>query len=425
MSVSILERTDEYVVLAVKIPFSETMLETEAGIQTVLNVAGTMASGEALQQYDTEGEPLEIEGRQWTSKGALPKTYQTPYGAVAVSRHVYQNSAGGATYCPLEVDSRIIVTSTPRFAQQVAHKYAEMSGGKVITDLRENHGRDLPLAFVQILAEAVGTIALATEEDWDYQTPKQSVPIPTISIGLDGTCMWLCQEGFRQAMVGTISLYDAAGERQHTTYIAAAPEAGKAVFIARLQAEVDQVKRLYPQAHYQGLADGAAENWQFLIPNTDSQVIDFYHATEYLGDVAKALHPRSKTQQQKWMDDACRDLKHNSGAAADLLKTMTAISTTKRSPAVQQGLQDAITYFRNHHHQMHYAEALADHLPIGSGVTEAACKVLVKARLCSSGMKWKRTGAEIVLSLRALTHTKGRWSQFWAKINRYGCSFVQ
>jgi hypothetical protein len=74
---------------------------------------------------------------------------------------------------------------------------------------------------------------------------------------------------------------------------------------------------------------------------------------------------------------------------------------------------------------MHYAEALADHLPIGSGVTEAACKVLVKARLCSSGMKWKRTGAEIVLSLRALTHTKGRWSQFWAKINRYGCSFVQ
>lgn len=425
MSVSILERTDEYVVLAVKIPFSETMLETEAGIQTVLNAAGTMASGEALQQYDTEGEPLEIEGRQWTSKGALPKTYQTPYGAVAVSRHVYQNSAGGATYCPLEVDSRIIVTSTPRFAQQVAHKYAEMSGGKVITDLRENHGRDLPLAFVQILAEAVGTIALATEEDWHYQTPKQSMPIPTISIGLDGTCMWLCQEGFRQAMVGTISLYDAAGERQHTTYIAAAPEAGKAVFIARLQAEVDQVKRLYPQAHYQGLADGAAENWQFLIPNTDSQVIDFYHATEYLGDVAKALHPRSKTQQQKWMDDACRDLKHNIGAAADLLKTMAAISTTKRSPAVQQGLQDAVTYFRNHHHQMHYAEAIADHLPIGSGVTEAACKVLVKARLCSSGMKWKRTGAEIVLSLRALTHTKGRWSQFWAKINRYGCSFVQ
>lgn len=425
MSVSILEQTEDYVVLAVKIPFRDTMLETEASIQTVLNEAGTVASGEALALYDTDGEPLEIGGRLWSSKGQLPKTYQTPYGAIEVCRHVYQSSAGGVTYCPLEVDSRIIVTSTPRLAKMVAHKYAEMSGGKVIEDLGENHGRALPLAFVQILAEAVGSIALAKEEEWHYQTPKQSVPIPTISIGLDGTCVLLCQEGFRQAMVGTISLYDTAGVRQHTTYIAAAPETGKAVFLKRLQGEIDHIKQLYPQAHYQGLADGAADNWSFLIPNTDSQMIDFYHATEYLADVAKALHPRAKIQRQIWMDHACHDLKHTMGAAADLLKTMEAIPTAKLSPATQQGLQDAITYFRNHHHQMHYAEAMANHIPIGSGVTEAACKVLVKARLGSSGMKWKRTGAEIVLSLRALTHTKGRWGQFWDKLNRHGCSFVQ
>ncbi len=425
MSVSILERTDDYIVLSVKVPFRDTMLETEESIQTVLNEAGTVASGEALAQYDTDGEPLEIAGRSWTSKGQLPKTYQTPYGAIEVWRHVYQSSAGGVTYCPLEMDSRIIVTSTPRFAKVIAHKYAEMSGGKVIEDLSENHGRSLPLAFVQILAEAVGSIALAKEEDWHYQTPKQSVPIPTISVGLDGTCVLLCQEGFRQAMVGTISLYDAAGERQHTTYIAAAPEAGKAGFLKRLQGEIDQIKRLYPDAHYQGLADGAVDNWSFLIPNTDSQMIDFYHATEYLADVAKAVHPRSKAQQKSWMRDACHDLKHRMGAASDLLQTMEAIPTPKLSPATQQSLQDAITYFRNHQHQMDYAEARANHLPIGSGVTEAACKVLVKARLGSSGMKWKRTGAEIVLSLRALTHTKGRWGQFWDKINRYGCSFVQ
>jgi hypothetical protein len=425
MSVSVLEQTDEYIVLAVKVPFQKTMLETEAQIQTVLNEAGTVASGAALSQYDTDGSPVEIAGRLWTSKGSLAKTYQTPYGAIEVSRHVYQSSAGGMTYCPLEVDSRIVVTSTPRFAQQIAHKYAEMSGGKVIRDLRENHGRDLPLAFVQTLAEAVGSIALSKQEDWHYQTPKQSVPIVAVSLGLDGTCLWLCQEGFRQAMVGTISLYDAAGERQHTTYIAAAPESGKAGFLSRMQSEIEQVKRLYPQAHYQGLADGAAENWSFLLPHTDSQVIDFYHATQYLGAVAQARHPRSKTQQQTWLDNACHDLKHNVGAASELLKTMAAIATPNLSNAQQQALQEAITYFRNHHHQMQYAETLAAHLPIGSGVTEAACKVLVKARLCSSGMKWKRTGAEIVLSLRALTHTQGRWSQFWDKINRYGVSFVQ
>ena len=275
------------------------------------------------------------------------------------------------------------------------------------------------------MAEAVGTIALAKEEDWHYQTPKQAVPIPTISIGLDGTCLWISQDGFRQAMVGTISLYDAAGERQHTTYIAAAPEAGKATFLARLQGEIDSIKRLYPNAHYQGLADGAVDNWSFLNANTQTQVIDFYHATQYLAQVSKALHPRSKTQQKIWMDQACHDLKHTVGAADSLLATMVAIPTDTLSQSAQQGLQDAITYFRNHQHQMRYAEAIADHLPIGSGVTEAACKVLVKARLCSSGMKWKSTGAKIVLSLRALTHTKGRWSQFWFKINRYGFCIAQ
>jgi hypothetical protein len=63
---------------------------------------------------------------------------------------------------------------------------------------------------------------------------------------------------------------------------------------------------------------------------------------------------------------------------------------------------------------------LADQLPIGSGVTEAACKSLVKQRLCASGMRWKTTGAKVVLSLRALTHTVGRWTRFWQKIDQFG-----
>jgi hypothetical protein len=44
--------------------------------------------------------------------------------------------------------------------------------------------------------------------------------------------------------------------------------------------------------------------------------------------------------------------------------------------------------------------------PIGLGVTEAACKTLVKQRLCCSGMRWKEKGAGIILSLRALVLTR-------------------
>jgi len=54
---------------------------------------------------------------------------------------------------------------------------------------------------------------------------------------------------------------------------------------------------------------------------------------------------------------------------------------------------------------MDYAGRVAANEPIGSGVTEAACKVIVKQRLCGSGMKWTEGGSAVVLSLRTLSYT--------------------
>ncbi len=58
------------------------------------------------------------------------------------------------------------------------------------------------------------------------------------------------------------------------------------------------------------------------------------------------------------------------------------------------------------------------------GVTEAACKTVIKQRLCGSGMRWKEKGAAAILSLRALVLTSTRWNQFWNKLNQYGFSIA-
>ena len=87
---------------------------------------------------------------------------------------------------------------------------------------------------------------------------------------------------------------------------------------------------------------------------------------------------------------------------------------------IMEKLQASITYFRNHLSQMQYSQFRQKHYPIGSGVTEAACKTLIKQRLCCSGMRWKEKGASIILSLRALILTSTRWEQFWDKLNQYG-----
>ena len=99
-----------------------------------------------------------------------------------------------------------------------------------------------------------------------------------------------------------------------------------------------------------------------------------------------------------------------------------AVNKKKISENNQKSLESAITYFRNNNtkSRMKYTESVALNHVIGSGVTEAACKTIVKQRLCKSGMRWKERGAAIILSLRTLVHSTGRWEQFWKKVNQYG-----
>ena len=99
--------------------------------------------------------------------------------------------------------------------------------------------------FIQEVADAVATVALAKEEDWEYELPASEKPVATIIIGLDGTCMVMCEDGWREAMVGTLGLYDKDGERLHTISTAATPESGKLTFLDRLNREIDRVKAAY------------------------------------------------------------------------------------------------------------------------------------------------------------------------------------
>ena len=413
-------RDGDRITIQVEVTLSGSMLACEESILDALNEAGSTATREALQRFDTDGARLELGGQLWFSQGRQPKYYQTPYGEVEIERHVYQRSHGGKTFCPLERDGRIVVTSTPRFAKVISHKFSTGSSTAVRTDLMDNHARTVARSYLQRVAEAVGAVAQAKEESWSYATPRIHGEVASVAIGLDGTCKLLCEQGWREAMTGTISLYDGEGERLHTIYLGATPEYGKGRFVARLEGEIAHVRSLYPSATYVGVADGAQCNWDILSGHTDEQILDFYHASGYVGDAAKAAYPGDESERARWIRERCHALKHRQGAASRILKQMRAIDTRGLSAERRDKLDAAITYFANHKHQMHYSRYRKQSLPMGSGVTEAACKTLIKQRLCQSGMRWKDKGAGIVLSLRSLMLTRGRWQQFWAKLDQYG-----
>ena len=132
--------------------------------------------------------------------------------------------------------------------------------------------------------------------------------ITTIVVSLDGAYILIRDDGYREAMVGNISLYDVSGERQHTIYIGEAPEHGKGTFFQRLEQEISKIKKQYPDALYLGTADGAKLNWTFLEKHTSRQLLDFFHVTEYLANVAYAAYPgkTDKPKREAWLVERCR-----------------------------------------------------------------------------------------------------------------------
>jgi hypothetical protein len=417
MDAEIIKSDSKSITIQVTIALDNDMLYSEEAIQQGVNQVGLLATQHSLSLFDTDGTAISVGERKYTSKGQNSKIYQCPFGEFELYRHVYQSNEGGTTYCPMDIDARILVYSTPKFAQMVSSKYSGGGSKRVQRDLHDNHGRFISHTFIQDISGAVGTVA--SVKPWQYVTGVEPSEVSSIGISLDGTCMLLREDGWRQAMVGSISLYDSEGERLHTTYIAQAPEYGKEKFYRDFTKEIQFIKKQYQEKTYIGVADGAADNWKFLQQFTSESVLDFFHATEYLTKVSRSAFKR-KFEGKEWLTQSCHRLKHEADGAKTLLKEMKSLLNRKISKEKKEEINSAITYFTNHLKQMDYSTYLSKKIPIGSGVIEAACKVIIKQRMCNSGMRWTEEGAKNILALRCFNETDRKWKQFWDKITKMG-----
>lgn len=400
----------------------KSMLEQEQMIQEAANRVGARATADVLKRFDTQGQPIAVGGVKYTSKGEHSEAYECPFGKITVSRHVYQSPEGGKTFCPMEHAARMILNSTPKYAKLLSHHYGKTGALSVADDLKETTGRIVCPAYVKNVSVMIGEYAQIFESELNYELPGDLPNPAQIVISLDGTCMLMINDGWREAMSGTISFYDSAGERMHTIYLGATPEYGKSEFITRFEREIERAKTQYPNAYYIGLADGARSNWAFLGKWTKRWLIDFYHVSEYVKKGANAMFPgKTRTSlREQWIADSLHNLKHKHGAAKRLLNEFNKTLPTVRSKHKAE-LETVITYFTNNYKKMNYARQTKDNMPIGSGVVEAACKELIKQRLVNSGMRWNNAGAAIVIAIRSLILSNKRWEQFWQKIDNSGC----
>ena len=146
--------------------------------------------------------------------------------------------------------------------------------------------------------------------------------------------------------------------------------------------------------------DGAAWIWiwTWITENYPeaTQILDFYHAAEYLGGFARVCYD-SEEQSRSW-----RAGQKALQLAGQFDRVVSAIrrSACRRSKAVRNEADRVLRYFRTHRDRMHYDEYIRWGLMIGSGAVESAHRTVVQARMKLSGQRWTNDGASDMLNLR-------------------------
>jgi hypothetical protein len=144
----------------------------------------------------------------------------------------------------------------------------------------------------------------------------------------------------------------------------------------------------------------------------DEVILDFYHASEHLGDFAKAWQSGDADAAKATHEEWSHRLKHEGGAA--MLAWLEGLDLAA-NPRARGAWEEVVTYFRNQHHRMNYPAYLAKGWQIGSGPMEAGCKLVINQRINGTGMRWGHEGADAMSHLRGLYLSESTlWTDFWA-----------
>lgn len=154
------------------------------------------------------------------------------------------------------------------------------------------------------------------------------------------------------------------------------------------------------------VADGAAWIWRRipkliraleLKADQVQQLIDFWHAVEYLGKIADSKSLKGSTRKRWLTTQKNRLLRGEIGSVVIELETLLTHRRTKQQTTW-------LNYFINHglkHRRMDYATSRSHSLPIGSGAIESAIRRVINLRVKSNATYWLRENAETMIRIRA------------------------
>jgi hypothetical protein len=148
------------------------------------------------------------------------------------------------------------------------------------------------------------------------------------------------------------------------------------------------------------LADGSDWIWQEAAKHftTSTQILDFFHVSEHLWQVAHGRFGTDRQGSEEWMKVQKERLLTRSDGATQVLEDLA--SWQPQTALAQEVRRRELAYLQNHQRRMNYLTHKRAGFNIGSGVMESSCRWVVQQRMKGSGMRWQEAGASAILQLR-------------------------
>jgi hypothetical protein len=226
---------------------------------------------------------------------------------------------------------------------------------------------------------------------------------------LDGGMVLTREEGWKEVKIGRVftegSNVAECGTRnwiRHSEY--AAHLGTHEDFEVKMSVLTDKYEGLGKELVF--INDGAKWIWNWVgaaYPKA-TQILDYYHAKEYLSRFSR-LYWTKKTEHQDWLRTNGEVLRTKGvETLMDIIERLP-----KKTKTVEVERVRLLRYCKNNQHRMDYPDYLRRGLLIGSGAIEAAHRTVSQKRLKLSGQRWTEQGAQNVLNLRVL-QLSGKWT---------------
>ncbi len=399
--------------------------EHEKEIARLVSVVGSEILADDLQRLDVDSEQVTVEGVEYRKVLQCAQTYFGQLGPMRVIGHLYRPRGGGRTICPLELRAGIVEGAwTPRAARLMVLMVAEIPPSDVERLWGEIGGLAPSASSLDRLPKDLSARWEDNRTEWeDALRLQDTIPANavTMAVSIDGVHAPMRkpkdapkeESSYKEASCGTVTFLDKDAEPLKTIRYARMPEKKKETLKAELRAEHDWALEQRPDLRVAKVADGAADNWDFLgqLSSDGPDILDFYHAATHLKTSADAVHGAETVDSRALYESWKTTLKEEPTGADKVIRAILYRRDETKGKA-KATLTRELKYFRTLRNGMDYQAYKAAGYPIGSGMVEAACKTLVSERLKQSGMRWTQRGGQAILTLRSVIQS-GRFESAW------------